>query len=1375
MANTAANIQKLYIAYFNRPADPAGLAYWMNSSLTIGQIANSFGAQAEYNAAFAGQTTESIIATLYQNLFGHGPDFNGLMYWVGEVNSGKSTIGNVAINILSGATGADLAAVNAKVTASTSFTAAIDTTPEAVAYSKANGTAAAKAWLSAVTTDATAASQILKQDATISAILASDSGATTGVNVALTVGQDTLTGTVNNDTMTANVVQNSLGQQVNTLGSGDVLNGGAGNDTLTAKITNGAFAGNDNNGTMPIQPETKGIELVKLQAVNSTINGSNSNVYVNAKDMLGVNKIASNYSDANLVIQNLTTKDDGGATRALSTMTVGMEYTGNSDHNWEESDLSVYFDQDYLNPEITFTKPSVDFRLMNEDAYDATVNSAGGPRHLDGVYTGQMDVTINGTKFSLAPELAKIESATGSGSEISTYAQMLAAVQTAIAALKAANPTNAALQTLTAVLGADFTSDISPTTGALRVGKTITLTIDGATDGKPNTMVVAPTDLQLLRSPTATVANNNRYERANPTPSVQGQLLSIKVDLEKVGLAGDGGDLLIGSMFKDGTNTYSDLYKGKGIDQFDVTVYGGSDKPSSLASMSSTGNNLKVVNVVTSAAQANTYASLTIGNSQTSGAALSKTSAPSANNKNALKDVKTFDASGLKGDLTLFAGLSNEVSAKYLNAKDIGAPAADNVTFTYTSGTGNDYINLHMDSSNFAIPGTATREDLKLNVSTGAGNDTIVTQIEVGAPATNWYANQHINADLDFIGGNAIGQLQLNGGDGDDVINNRGTGDFAINGGAGSDTVYADNTGVSASGANTNFNAGRATWIFNSSKATAADLNVNNALSLAAVTGQSNVVNLNLKVSFKGYEKTVVVANSMNATTGVTVNDLVINNAIKDAINNDAVLSKLLVAEDGPARTLIVRSLIDGAMTDTGVTGFSDVKVSLSSTALTASQALLTGLSLLSDATAATLGFGAASSLANASTVNGRYDSKFATDGVNAYNGGASTSTSDNMIAGGTGNDVIVLGTGANSNDTVAWSGFANGTDSIVNFNTTFNAGGVVTYPVVAATTEVFTVTFADSDGTPANQTIIFDGDTVTLSAPAVAGVIPAKDIAMQFAQQFGTANWTVTGYTLGDTTLTLTRTATGVVTDVVAADFTGTYFGVANGNGAVTISTTTQGAVAVNDGTASTFAITLDTANTAALAAGTIVFDGTTVNYAAGDGSLTLANKISASTFANWNVVQSTVGVNQVLTFTAKAPGATPIGTDVIFKVDAGSGADGIIGSIGGGVVGTANSGAAAAVPTTSASSFGAGFDYIDFSAYGAKAVYVNGTLIAGTAPAVGQTYINLVNGSGDALGQYTMTQYTEAGATDTVVGVIGVADFGTTMTFVSGNFILV
>ena len=105
------------------------------------------------------------------------------------------------------------------------------------------------------------------------------------------------------------------------------------------------------------------------------------------------------------------------------------------------------------------------------------------------------------------------------------------------------------------------------------------------------------------------------------------------------------------------------------------------------------------------------------------------------------------------------------------------------------------------------------------------------------------------------------------------------------------------------------FNDGKATWVYNAVNNDVNDLLSQNAASVSAVNAQ-------LTVHFMGYEKTVTIANSVGSLTNVAINDLHINQAIKAAINLDPVLSKLLVAEDGPARTLVVRSLIDGHMDD---------------------------------------------------------------------------------------------------------------------------------------------------------------------------------------------------------------------------------------------------------------------------------------------------------------------------------------------------------------------------------------------------------------------------------------------------------------------------
>ena len=540
----------------------------------------------------------------------------------------------------------------------------------------------------------------------------------------------------------------------------------------------------------------------------------------------------------------------------------------------------------------------------------------------------------------------------------------------------------------------------------------------------------------------ATAQNTNILNTQLFSSDSQNQLININVDLEKVGLAGDGGNLIIGSMNKTSANVFNATETNtptkSGIEQFNLSVKGTAEKSTSLASLQSTNNNLKAVFATTDAAVAGpSYAGLEIGNTRTgaevsgirqAGAVgLKEADLPSANNQNALKDVQTFNASGLKGDLTLFAGITNESVAKYMTLTD-GAPislpvaaAADNVAFVYTGGSGKNYINLNISPSNLAAAGTTTREDFVLTINGGAGDDRISTQIGDGTlGATNWYANSKINANLN-----------INAGDGNDTIRTFGSGDFKIDAGPGNDTVYADNTGA------------KAVYVFNAQDGDAVNagvqLNTTNLLSQAAAT--VSAVNASLTVTFKGFNAAPVniagsTAGSTNvssngALTNVTISDLNINQAIKASINSDPVLSKLLIAQDGPGRTLVVTSLIDG--TDVGA---ADLGIAFGSAPLTAAQtAAVTPtntLTVFSAAAAGNLnlldGYGGFSGGANT-------PAPFATnDALANVTGLDSTNEADNTITPGTGDDVIVLGTGANSNDTIVYSGFANGRDSIVNF-----------------------------------------------------------------------------------------------------------------------------------------------------------------------------------------------------------------------------------------------------------------------------------------------------------------------------------------------------
>jgi len=392
MANTAANIQKLYIAYFNRPADPAGLAYWMDSSMTITQIANSFAEQTEYKAAFAGQTTESIIATLYTNLFGSArvPDAAGLLYWVGQVNSGKSTLGNVAINILNGAQGDDKIAVESKLSAATSFTTAIDTSAEIVAYSKANGVALAKTWLNGVTTAATATAAIATQDTTIAAIVeASDTG------VVLTNGTDKVFGTI----FEAGLVYTPGGDdRINSLQSEDVLSGTG----TSGKNTLNAVLGNKNdNGSGTVTPTLNNVQKVNVDATGDTTEMDLRNA--DGITTLSINKLTQE-AGSGFTFSNIATNKAGGIANDLTVKnssavagTVAFKYVDGA--LGKEAALGVGGDSTKINvSNVTLANLSVGQGSANNEGFEQVeLTSTGSNKIKNTTFVDLENLTIKGS------------------------------------------------------------------------------------------------------------------------------------------------------------------------------------------------------------------------------------------------------------------------------------------------------------------------------------------------------------------------------------------------------------------------------------------------------------------------------------------------------------------------------------------------------------------------------------------------------------------------------------------------------------------------------------------------------------------------------------------------------------------------------------------------------------------------------------------------------------------------------------------------------------------------------------------------------------------------------------------------------------------
>jgi hypothetical protein len=168
MATTYYNdIQKLYVAYFNRPADTAGLAYWEtvveNAKGSTAGVSAAFAASTEYKAAYANMSSADVVNKIYMNLFGRPAEDSGKAYWANLLDTKKVSMDFAVAEIAKGAQTTDLTAYNNKVKAATAFSGMLDTQAEQNGYSGDAANAIGKSFISSVTTDATLATAIAPQ------------------------------------------------------------------------------------------------------------------------------------------------------------------------------------------------------------------------------------------------------------------------------------------------------------------------------------------------------------------------------------------------------------------------------------------------------------------------------------------------------------------------------------------------------------------------------------------------------------------------------------------------------------------------------------------------------------------------------------------------------------------------------------------------------------------------------------------------------------------------------------------------------------------------------------------------------------------------------------------------------------------------------------------------------------------------------------------------------------------------------------------------------------------------------------------------------------------------------------------------------------
>lgn len=202
MATLTSQIQQLYVAYFNRPADVGGLTYWegvlSGTSATQATIANAFATTPEYKAWIAGKDNAQIIDDIYKNLFGRSADASGLTYWTLLLSQGKLSsqlAGLIISNAALGqpATSADNISVTSKITAAGNFTAEVSKSTEGIlAYSGQAGNVAGSNFLLPVSTAATIPSAAATT-AAVKNLIASNPGGGGGSQLELSTFQDVFT------------------------------------------------------------------------------------------------------------------------------------------------------------------------------------------------------------------------------------------------------------------------------------------------------------------------------------------------------------------------------------------------------------------------------------------------------------------------------------------------------------------------------------------------------------------------------------------------------------------------------------------------------------------------------------------------------------------------------------------------------------------------------------------------------------------------------------------------------------------------------------------------------------------------------------------------------------------------------------------------------------------------------------------------------------------------------------------------------------------------------------------------------------------------------------------------------------------------------
>lgn len=182
-------VQQVYLGYFGRPADKAGLVYFAQQCHRAGApttlsefalayssnggvrgIIDSFSTSAESQALYGGDNAAFLLA-IYKYLFNREPDAAGRQFWLKQLDSGAITRGSAAVTIMSGAINEDAQIIANKTAAAEAFTQALSTDMRASAYSGLPANTLVRTMLGQVTHNTSPADYSVRIEATIQQLI----------------------------------------------------------------------------------------------------------------------------------------------------------------------------------------------------------------------------------------------------------------------------------------------------------------------------------------------------------------------------------------------------------------------------------------------------------------------------------------------------------------------------------------------------------------------------------------------------------------------------------------------------------------------------------------------------------------------------------------------------------------------------------------------------------------------------------------------------------------------------------------------------------------------------------------------------------------------------------------------------------------------------------------------------------------------------------------------------------------------------------------------------------------------------------------------------------------------------------------------------